>query len=308
MQKDQDRIGNTPTVGIIIARARDARVPHSFHSLPSLHPFLPRPLAPTLLTMNSFSDGPSRQNPLDFPLHSSSPHDMRQHLQNLLDGKEKQLQQAAALGESLLAQRVELEGRVRLLQEVDADKSDEITADMRERYRELADTVRAWELGNVQLTSTFTSSVRILVLRTVSPPTDRFVTCFAFLGLLWSCASTSIAVIDPLLSRFRISMVPSHPSLLSTMKLYEMNPNDRSLRLVLLLLSLAERKMLLTVPMTLVRIAIQHPQTHTDSHAYNSKSRVCVRDWQRSSNRGQAPSEFARRARQGHTRHERGEG
>jgi hypothetical protein len=93
---------------------------------------------------------------------------MRQNLQNLLDGKEKQLQQAAALGERLLAQRVELEGRVRLLQEVDADKSDEITADMRERYRELADTVRAWEFGNVQLTSTFTSSVRILVLRTVS--------------------------------------------------------------------------------------------------------------------------------------------
>jgi hypothetical protein len=35
-----------------------------------------------------------------------------------------------------------------------------------------------------------------------------------------------------------------------------MNPNDQSLHLVLLLLSLAERKMLLTVPMTLVRIAI----------------------------------------------------
>src|SRR5258708_8613518 len=97
---------------------------------------------------------------------------MRQHLQNLLDGKEKQLQQAAALGESLLAQRVELEERVRLLQDVDADKSDEITADVRERYRELADTVRTWEFGNVQLTSTFTSSVRILVLRTIFLPTQ----------------------------------------------------------------------------------------------------------------------------------------
>jgi hypothetical protein len=212
--------------------------------------------------MDSFSDGPSRQNPLDFPLHSSSPHDMRQHLQNLLDGKEKQLQQAAALGESLLAQRVELEGRVRLLQEIDADKGDEITADMRERYRELADTVRSWEFGNVQLTSTFTSSVRILVQRTVSPLTDPFAIRFAFLGLFWSCASTSIAVIDPLLSRSRISMVPSHPSLLSSTKLNEMNPNDQSLHLVPLLLSLAERKMLLIVPMTLVRIAIQHPHTH----------------------------------------------
>ncbi len=118
--------------------------------------------------MDSFSDGPSRQNPFDFPLHSSSPHDVRHHLQSLLDGKEKQLQQAAALGERLLAQRVELEERVRLLHEIDADKSDEITADMRERYRELADTVRAWEFGNVQLTSTFTSSVRISVLRTLA--------------------------------------------------------------------------------------------------------------------------------------------
>ena len=228
--------------------------------------------------MDSFSDGPSRQNPLEFPLHSSSPHDMRQHLQNLLDGKEKQLQQAAALGERLLAQRVELEGRVRLLQEIDADKSDEITADMRERYRELADTVRTWEFGNVQLTSTFTSSVRILVLRTVSPLADPFAIRVAFLGLLWSCASTSIAVIDSLLSRSRISMVPSNLSLLSSTKPHGMNPNDQSLHLVLPLLSLAERKMLLTVPMTLVRIGHPAP-THTGSHACYSKFRVCVRDW-----------------------------
>lgn len=191
---------------------------------------------------------------------------MRRHLQNLLDGKEKQLQQAASLGESLLAQRVELEERVRLLQEIDADKSDEITADMRERYRELADTVRTWEFGNVQLTSTFTSSVRILVLRTVSSLAYTFPIHFAFLGLLRSCASTSIAVIDPVLSRSRISMVPSHLSLLSPTKLYETNPNDQSLHLVLPLLSLAERKMLLTVPMTLVRIAIQHPHTQTHMH------------------------------------------
>jgi hypothetical protein len=88
---------------------------------------------------------------------------MRQHLQNLLDGKEKQLQQAAALGERLLAQRVELEERVRLIHETDADKADEITADMRERYRELTDTVRVWDVGNVQLTTAFTHSVRILI-------------------------------------------------------------------------------------------------------------------------------------------------
>jgi hypothetical protein len=45
-----------------------------------------------------------------------------------------------------------------------------------------------------------------------------------------------------------------------------MNPNDQSLHLVLLLLSLAERKMLLTVPMTLVRIDIQYPRTRTHMH------------------------------------------
>ena len=114
--------------------------------------------------MDTFSDGPSHQNALDFPFHSSSSTDIRQHLQNLVDSKEKQLQQAAALGERLLAQRVELEERVRLLQEVDADKSDEITADIRERYRELAEAVRAWDFGNVQLTAAFTSSVCVLFL------------------------------------------------------------------------------------------------------------------------------------------------
>ncbi|KAI9441435.1 hypothetical protein H4582DRAFT_2206842 [Lactarius indigo] len=108
--------------------------------------------------MATFSDGLSHPKSLDFSFHSSSSDDMRQHLQNLLDGKEKQLQQAAALGERLLAQRVELEERVRLIQEVDADKTDEVTADMRERYRELADTVRAWDFGNVQLTTAFTHS------------------------------------------------------------------------------------------------------------------------------------------------------
>jgi hypothetical protein len=156
MQKDQAGI-ERPTVGRI-------STVHGTRVFPTCSPSL---ITPTHFTMESFSDGPSRQNPLEFTLHSSSPNDMRLHLQNLLDGKEKQLQQAAALGERLLAQRVELEERVRLLQEIDADKSDEITADMRERYRELADAVRAWEFGNVQLTSAFTSSVRISVLYTV---------------------------------------------------------------------------------------------------------------------------------------------
>ena len=158
--------GRVPTVGKCIEseRARDA----CFWSFcrrspprPSPQPAFPAPGRDTLpSTMDTFSDGPSHQNALDFPFHSSSSsNDMRQHLQNILDSKEKQLQQAAALGERLLAQRVELEERVRLLQDIDGDKSDEITADMRERYRELADAVRAWDIGNTQLTTVFTSSV-----------------------------------------------------------------------------------------------------------------------------------------------------
>jgi hypothetical protein len=150
--------------------------------------------------MDTFSDGPSQQNALDFPFHSSSSNDMRQHLQNLLDSKEKQLQQAAALGESLLEQRVELEERVRLLQETDVDKSDEITADMRERYRELADAVRAWDLGNTQLTSAFTSSVCTLFSIIFSPflfiGRDVSAPRFTFLGPLSSLASSSITVTD----------------------------------------------------------------------------------------------------------------
>jgi hypothetical protein len=88
------------------------------------------------------------------------------------------------------------------------------------------------------------------------------------------------------------------------MNLYEMKPNDPNLHPVHLLRSPAEPKMQLTVPMTLVRVAIQHLHTWTHIH---SKFRVRVRDWQRSSNRSQAPSEFTCGARQSHTRYERGE-
>ncbi|THH03317.1 hypothetical protein EW146_g10465, partial [Bondarzewia mesenterica] len=105
---------------------------------------------------------------------------MRHHLQNLLDGKEKQLQQAGALGQRVLAQQVELEERVRQLHEIDADKTDddEIPADMRERYRELAESVKAWDAENVQLSSVFGSKVRFspsfsLLSRNV--PSARFV-------------------------------------------------------------------------------------------------------------------------------------
>lgn len=143
--------------------------------------------------MDTFSDGPSRQNVPDFPFHSSSSEDMHQRLQNLLDSKEQQLQQAGVLGERLLAQRVELEGRVGLLQAIDADKSDEITADMRERYRELAEVVRAWDFENVQLTAAFASSVCILFF-TLFLLAETSVICFTFFGPLSSFASSSITV------------------------------------------------------------------------------------------------------------------
>lgn len=79
--------------------------------------------------------------------------DMRFHLQSILDSKEKQLQQAGTLGQQLLTQRVELEERIRQLQELDLDGGD--GEDVRGRYRELADTIKAWDAENEQLSSAF---------------------------------------------------------------------------------------------------------------------------------------------------------
>ncbi|KIP06360.1 hypothetical protein PHLGIDRAFT_515660 [Phlebiopsis gigantea 11061_1 CR5-6] len=83
----------------------------------------------------------------------SSPGDMRELLQNLLDSKEKQLQQAGTLGQQLLTQRMELEERIRQLQELDLDEGD--GDDVREKYRELADSIKAWDDENEQLSSAF---------------------------------------------------------------------------------------------------------------------------------------------------------
>jgi hypothetical protein len=106
--------------------------------------------------------------PADFPNHASSNADMRLQLQGLIDAKEKQLLQAGALGQRVLAQQVELEDRVRQLQEMEADRANdgddadgEIDADMRERFRELAELVRSWDTENAQLSSGFGSKVSI---------------------------------------------------------------------------------------------------------------------------------------------------
>jgi hypothetical protein len=120
--------------------------------LPSLH--LPPPF--TTPTMNT-ADMPDVSAPMTTRATYSSTGDMKHHLQNLLDSKEKQLQQAATLGQRVLAQRVELEERIRQLQEMDADKVDEeeIDSEARERYRELAETIEEWDSENSMLSSAF---------------------------------------------------------------------------------------------------------------------------------------------------------
>jgi hypothetical protein len=62
---------------------------------------------------------------------------------------------------------------------------------------------------------------------------------------------------------------------------YEMKPNGQNLYPGRLLRSLAERKTLLTVPMTLVRVSDPVP-ARRDSSTYYGESRVRIRDWQRS--------------------------
>lgn len=87
---------------------------------------------------------------------------MRLYLQNLLDNKEKQLQSAATLGHQLLAQRVELEERIKQMQELELDSSgsdDGLDVSVRDKYRELADAITAWDTENEQLTSVFGSKV-----------------------------------------------------------------------------------------------------------------------------------------------------
>ncbi|KAF8889574.1 hypothetical protein BD779DRAFT_1662013 [Infundibulicybe gibba] len=125
--------------------------------------------------MASASDGPhSMPHMPDFSAHNSpfsSAGDMKFHLQNLLDSKEKQLQQAGTLGQRVLAQQMELEERIRQLQELEADKSeeDDIDAEARERYRELADTIIAWDSENAQLSNAFGGSKRFANGKAPSP-------------------------------------------------------------------------------------------------------------------------------------------
>jgi len=88
--------------------------------------------------------------------------DMRAHLQLLLDNKEKQLQQVGTLGQRILSQQVQLDERVRQLHELESELDDnqDLDSEIRERYRELAEMVRAWDTDNTQLTQSFGPKVR----------------------------------------------------------------------------------------------------------------------------------------------------
>jgi vacuolar-type H+-ATPase subunit I/STV1 len=96
---------------------------------------------------------------------------MKTHLQNLLDSKEKQLQQAGSLGQRVLAQQMELEERIRQLQEVieegkgEDDDEERLDEETRERYRQLADTLLAWDEENARLSSAFGSGAKVCVSR-----------------------------------------------------------------------------------------------------------------------------------------------
>ncbi|KAF9051377.1 hypothetical protein BJ165DRAFT_881386 [Panaeolus papilionaceus] len=98
----------------------------------------------------------------DFSLNDpfSTAGDMKFQLQNLLDSKEKQLQQAGSLGQRVLAQQLELEERIRQLQELEAHKGedDEIDHEAMQRYRELSETILAWDSENAQLSAVFGGS------------------------------------------------------------------------------------------------------------------------------------------------------
>lgn len=121
--------------------------------------------SPTSTTMATFSDGGdvftgNMRSGSPSSTHSSAG-DMRFYLQTLLDNKEKQLQQAGTLGQQLLAQRMELEERIRQLQDFDLETFEDESAEasIRGKYRDLAETIKGWDVENEQLSGVFTAKV-----------------------------------------------------------------------------------------------------------------------------------------------------
>ena len=110
--------------------------------------------------MPTFSDGQDALSPTmsDFLLPGVPPiGDMRAHLQSLLDNKEKQLQQVGTLGQCILSQQAQLDVRVTQLHKLETElgNNQDLDSEIRERYRELTEMVKAWDADNIQLTQSF---------------------------------------------------------------------------------------------------------------------------------------------------------
>lgn len=99
----------------------------------------------------------------DDPFHATTAGDLNFYLQTLLDRKEKQLQQAGNLGQRVLAQQMELEERIRQIQESVIDKPEEEQVDQaaRVKYQELSETILAWDAENAQLSASFGASSKV---------------------------------------------------------------------------------------------------------------------------------------------------
>jgi hypothetical protein len=118
------------------------------------------------------SDVLPAQHDIDIPgPEPTTAGDMNFYLQSLLDRKEKQLQQAGNLGQRVLAQQMELEERIRQLQEHVGDKADEDEVDNPEakaRYQELSETILTWDAENAQLSAAFGASSKVCYLEIFS--------------------------------------------------------------------------------------------------------------------------------------------
>lgn len=112
--------------------------------------------------MATFSDGHNGSHAIEHSdsasaiTNASGPGTLRIQLQALLDDKERQLKLAGTLGQRVLAQQVELEERISQLNDLEAVKpnaSDEeaVELDIREKLRELRDTMNVWETENQEI-------------------------------------------------------------------------------------------------------------------------------------------------------------
>jgi len=93
-------------------------------------------------------------SPLDF----STAFDMKTNLQRLLYSKEKQLQQAGNLGQRVLAQQMELEERIKQIQDAMEGEGDSETGGL---YKQLVDTQLVWDEENARLSSAFGSGAKV---------------------------------------------------------------------------------------------------------------------------------------------------